>query len=90
VFSFQFGILVSVQRDSIRVQLMRLARGVSFLPAGQEKFRSLTSAYYRGTQGIVLTYDVTNRASFDSIENWLNEAQLNGTYGKRVNMPADD
>lgn len=32
--------------------------------AGQEKFRSLTSAYYRGTHGIVVVYDVSSRDSF--------------------------
>lgn len=41
--------------------------------AGQEKFRSLTSSYYRGTHGIVLVYDVTNRDSFQHVEDWLNE-----------------
>lgn len=28
------------------------------------QFRSLTSSYYRGTHGIVVVYDVTNRDSF--------------------------
>ena len=45
--------------------------------AGQEKFRSLTSSYYRGTHGIVLVYDVTNRESFNHVTDWLNEI---GTY----------
>lgn len=39
----------------------------------QEKFRSLTSSYYRGTHGIVVVYDVTNRESFSHLETWLNE-----------------
>lgn len=43
--------------------------------AGQEKFRSLTSSYYRGTQGIILVYDVTRRDSFNSLEIWLNEIE---------------
>jgi len=47
--------------------------------AGQEKFRSLTSSYYRGTHGIILAYDVTKRATFDCLENWLNEIQTYST-----------
>ncbi|XP_076452850.1 ras-related protein Rab-35-like [Babylonia areolata] len=39
--------------------------------AGQERFRTITSAYYRGTQGILLVYDVKDRGSFDSISGWL-------------------
>lgn len=39
--------------------------------AGQEKFRTITSAYYKGAQGIVLVFDVTDRKSFDDIKNWL-------------------
>eukprot|EP01103_Thecamoeba_quadrilineata_P020542 TRINITY_DN8879_c0_g1_i1.p1 TRINITY_DN8879_c0_g1~~TRINITY_DN8879_c0_g1_i1.p1 ORF type:complete len:212 (-),score=33.99 TRINITY_DN8879_c0_g1_i1:65-679(-) len=41
--------------------------------AGQEKFRSLTSSYYRGTQGIILVYDVTNTDSFKHLNVWLDE-----------------
>jgi len=47
--------------------------------AGQEKFRSLTSSYYRGTHGIILVYDVTKRKSFESITHWLNEVNLYST-----------
>jgi len=47
--------------------------------AGQEKFRSLTSSYYRGTHGIILVYDVTKRPSFAALEHWLNEIQIYAT-----------
>eukprot|EP00026_Physarum_polycephalum_P013656 Phypoly_transcript_14080.p1 GENE.Phypoly_transcript_14080~~Phypoly_transcript_14080.p1 ORF type:complete len:205 (+),score=28.32 Phypoly_transcript_14080:179-793(+) len=43
--------------------------------AGQEKFRSLTSSYYRGTQGIILVYDVTRRESFANLTSWLSEIE---------------
>lgn len=41
--------------------------------AGQEKFRTITSSYYRGAHGIIVVYDVTNRDSFENIKNWMNE-----------------
>lgn len=41
-----------------------------------EKFRSLTSSYYRGTHGIVVVFDVNDRESFDNVDQWINEAQL--------------
>lgn len=36
--------------------------------AGQERFRSISHAYYRNSHGCIAIYDITNRASFDSIE----------------------
>lgn len=39
--------------------------------AGQEKFRSITPAYYRTAMGVVITYDVTSRTSFDQIGFWI-------------------
>eukprot|EP01134_Creolimax_fragrantissima_P003616 CFRG3616T1 len=39
--------------------------------AGQERFRTITTAYYRGAMGIMLTYDVTDRASFDNLSSWV-------------------
>ncbi|GBG32223.1 Ras-related protein Rab-18 [Hondaea fermentalgiana] len=41
--------------------------------AGQERFRTLTSSYYRGAQGIILTYDVTRRDTFEHVNQWLEE-----------------
>ena len=46
--------------------------------AGQEKFRTICETYYRGSHGIVMVFDVTNRESFESIEMWLREAKLHG------------
>lgn len=41
--------------------------------AGQERFRTITASYYRGSNGIILVYDVTNRDSFDHISYWMKE-----------------
>ncbi|KAK0140621.1 Ras-related protein Rab-8A [Merluccius polli] len=39
--------------------------------AGQERFRTITTAYYRGAMGIMLVYDITNERSFENIKNWI-------------------
>ncbi|XP_048249987.1 ras-related protein Rab-13-like [Haliotis rufescens] len=43
--------------------------------AGQERFRSITKYQYRGVQGIVLVYDVTNIASFSHLTYWITSIQ---------------
>ena len=45
--------------------------------AGQEKFRSISSSYYRGSDCIVLCYDITNRESFHSLSYWLDLINTN-------------
>ena len=38
--------------------------------AGQERYRTITTAYYRGAMGFILMYDVTNEESFSSVHDW--------------------
>lgn len=43
--------------------------------AGQEKYHSLGPIYYRGSQGAMLIYDITDTRSFERIKNWIRELQ---------------
>ena len=38
--------------------------------AGQERYRTITTAYYRGAMGFILMYDVTNEESFNAVQDW--------------------
>lgn len=37
------------------------------------EFKSIIRNYYRGAQGILLVYDITQQESFDSVHEWMNE-----------------
>ncbi|MGH0153859.1 UNVERIFIED_CONTAM: hypothetical protein FKN15_061925 [Acipenser sinensis] len=41
--------------------------------AGQERYRTITTAYYRGAMGFLLTYDITNQESFNAVQDWATQ-----------------
>ena len=43
--------------------------------AGQERFYSIAKAYMRETVGVVLVFDITERATYDEITKWLGDAR---------------
>ncbi|CAD7942900.1 unnamed protein product [Amoebophrya sp. A120] len=47
--------------------------------AGQERFRTITPAYYRSAMGVVMCYDITDDATFDNVEMWLNNLDQHGS-----------
>ncbi|KAL5007990.1 hypothetical protein ScPMuIL_013571 [Solemya velum] len=43
--------------------------------AGQDRFKAITSCYYRGANGVIVVYDVTDMDSFYNVKNWLAEVE---------------
>jgi Ras-related protein Rab-18 len=55
--------------------------------AGQESFQSITSSYYRGSQGAVFVYDVTRPDTLKAIVDfWLPEFDRYSTHRDAVKM----
>ena len=40
---------------------------------GQDRFRAITKNYYKGANGIILIYDVTNSQTFENVKNWITQ-----------------
>lgn len=63
---------------------------------GQERYRSMTSSYYRGAHGCLLMFDVTKEESFSNLGFWLENMDAHKTsdpfpsilVGTRCNSPA--
>lgn len=62
--------------DSVRVQIWDTA--------GQARMRNIVPTYMQGSQGLMIVYDVTNLATFESVKFWMGE--IKKTI-KRDNVP---
>ena len=58
---------VSVDNTKIRLDIWDTA--------GQERFKGLAKNYFRGANGFILVYDITNKSSFDKLKGWMNDAK---------------
>ena len=45
--------------------------------AGQETFRSMSTSYIKKSQGVILSFDITERRSFESLGDWLDVVKQN-------------
>ena len=64
--------------------------------AGQDRFRSIVSNYYRGAHGVILVYDVSSAESFEHVPEWLDEVRghaptdaVIALFGNKCDVPAD-
>lgn len=52
--------------------------------AGQDKYRAITSAYYKNAQGAILVYDIASANSFKNCVTWLKEVRQYAEPGVQV------
>ncbi|ELR19123.1 RAB36 member RAS oncogene family protein [Acanthamoeba castellanii str. Neff] len=52
--------------------------------AGQEQFRCISKAYFRGASGSILAFDLSSKESFDNTRAWLEEVLREVTPGHKV------
>ena len=44
--------------------------------AGQEKYKAITGAYYKGSKGAFVVYDITRKETFDATDRWINDLKM--------------
>jgi GTP-binding protein YPT11 len=52
--------------------------------AGQERYRNVIPSLYKGTNGVLLTYDVTDRSSFEGLYHWIQECYENCDLSRTI------
>lgn len=56
-----------------RARAEQYADALSFAAAGQERYRAITAAYYRGAVGALLVYDISKHQTYVNVTRWLKE-----------------
>ena len=67
----EFGVkFIEIDNIKLKIQIWDTA--------GMERYRSLTSSYYKGAKGVVIVYDICRKESFDQLKQyWINEIKAN-------------
>lgn len=47
--------------------------------SGQERFKSLSKSYYKGSDAALLLYDITDKKSFTHLEDWMESVRNSAT-----------
>ena len=61
---------VEIEGKKIKVQIWDTA--------GEERYKSITSTYYKGAKGAFIVYDITRKITFESIDKWIGDLKNNG------------
>jgi small GTP-binding protein len=56
---------ISFENQTIKLQIWDTA--------GMEKYKQITTSYYKGTQAAIICFDLTNKNSFNSVRRWYSE-----------------
>lgn len=70
--------LKTVQIDNKKVKLQ------IWDSAGQERFKTITQTYFRSSDGVILSYAVNDRDSFNNVEDWIGQVKKHA--GEDVSM----
>ena len=54
--------------------------------AGQERFRSITRMYYKGADGILVGFDLTNKNTFSQVNYWIEQIEANKTKDNPISI----
>jgi len=75
-FNVNNSTTVGVDYKVVRVDYgQKIVKLLLWDTAGQERFNAIVKTFYKDAQVVILVFDLTNRASFDNIEFWLNQVR---------------
>lgn len=72
---------LEINNEKIRLQIWDTA--------GQDRFRSITRSYYKGSHGILLLFDCTKRESYYNVKSWVSQIIENAPVNSIVILVAN-
>jgi small GTP-binding protein len=64
--------------------------------AGQEQYKALTRNFYRNSDGVIIVYDVTQKSTFEKIQEWVQSIMDNTEktikmvlVGNKIDLPRE-
>ncbi|XP_012877105.1 PREDICTED: ras-related protein Rab-19 isoform X2 [Dipodomys ordii] len=81
---FKSGVYTETQQNTIGVDFTVRSLEIDgkkvkvWDTAGQERFRTITQSYYRSAHAAIIAYDLTRRATFESVPHWIHEIEKYG------------
>lgn len=60
------------KRKTLQVEELKIKLQI-WDTAGQEKFKNLSTTFYKGALIIILTYAIDQASSFNNVENWIKQ-----------------
>ena len=87
--SFRGNYLVTIGMD-IRIKKLEINNcdvNVTInVTAGQERFRSITKMVYKGADGILVGFDLTDKDSFNQVSYWIDQIEANKSKDYPVSL----
>lgn len=80
VFNLETKTTIGVEFASRNLQIgSKVIKAQIWDTAGQERYQAITQAYYRGSSGAIIIYDITSRRTFEHVERWRTEILKHAT-----------
>ena len=54
--------------------------------AGDPKYRTLQDSYYKGAQGFMLVYDISNKKSFENLDKWYKAIKVDNKNSNNIKV----
>lgn len=52
--------------------------------AGQERYMAITNTFYKNAKGIIVVYDISDKNSFNKVNNWMESININANSDTKI------